>query len=145
MVTVASTTFGETTGQLRSAGTTILNPAGQGTVYFSPGSANERWEVTYVGVSTNQPQATTITPIATLALNSNDTATMSQANARGSSWSGNQDAFTGLVHVGACDFLSVLFYPPPGATPAQITQLAGVVASVVLTGTRYTKRRLASG
>jgi hypothetical protein len=130
----------EVSGQLRQAGQVVLDANGDGVLIFSPASARDRWEVQTVVVSTNQAATATVVPVATMALNTVVTSQLSQGNARGSSWSGNQDVFTGLVDVGPADFLSVLFAPPPGATAAQIAVLAGVIGYATVTGTRYTRR-----
>lgn len=127
--------------QLKKSGQVTLDSTGSGTLYFDPDSANQRWEVTGVVVSTDQAATATVVPVATVALNSHDMTTMSAGNQRGSSWSGNQDSFGGpQVDVSAGDFLAVIFSPPPGSTSAQIAQLSGVIASAVVTGTKYTRR-----
>lgn len=130
----------ETAGQLKQTGNAVLNAAGMGTVSFSPVSASQRWVAGKVVVSTNQPATAVVIPYATLALNTTDFTTLSQGFQRGTSWAGNNDNFSGSLDIGPCDFLSVLFYPPPGSTPAQVAQLAGVIATAVLTGTSYTRR-----
>lgn len=127
--------------QLKKSGQVTLDAAGSGTLYFDPDSANQRWEVTGVVVSTDQPATSTVVPVATVALNSHDMETMSAGNQRGTSWSGNNDSFGGpLIDVSPGDFLAVIFAPPPGATASEIAQLSGVIASAVVTGTKYTRR-----
>lgn len=128
---------GETAAQLKKSGTVTLNAAGQGVLQFDPDNANQRWEVTGVVVATDQAATATTVPVATLALNTNSLASMSQGNQRGTTWSGNNDSFAGLVDVGPADFLSVIFSPPPGNAG---TALSGVHATAVLTGTKYTRR-----
>jgi hypothetical protein len=130
----------ETAGQLKQTGNVTLNAEGIGTVTFSPVNANQRWVVSQVVVSTNQAALAVVVPYATLALNTVDYTTLSQGFQRGTSWAGNNDNFSGSLDVGPCDFLSVLFYPPPGSSPTQVDELAGVIATVVLTGTSYTRR-----
>lgn len=132
--------WSETEGQLKKSGQVTLNAQGQGTVYLSPSTARERWEVSSVVVSTNQSANATVVPVATIALNSNDITTMSAGNNFGQSWSGNQDTFQGDMDVGPCDNLSVIFSPPAGSTAGQIAVLAGVIASAVVTGSKYTRR-----
>ena len=130
----------ETEGQLLVAGQVKLDASGNGILTFDPGNARQRWEVTSVVVSTNQPAAATVVPVATVGKNTTEVSQLSQGNNSGSSWSGNQDVFAGQIDIGPCDFLSVLFYPPPGSTSGQIAQLAGVIAYATVTGARFTRR-----
>jgi hypothetical protein len=130
----------EVASQLRASGRTVLNSAGTGAVSFSPDNASQRWVIASVVVSTNQAVAAQTVPQCTLALNTTDISQLSQGNARGTSWSGNNDTFNGAVDVGPVDFVSLLFYPPPGSSPSQIAALSGVTAYVVVTGTKYTRR-----
>lgn len=132
---------GELEGLLKKSGQVTLNSSGLGTLTFDPDNANQRWEVTSVVVSTNQAATATVVPVATVALNSQTFGTMSAGNQRGASWAGNQDTFRGQIDVGPADFLTILFSPPTGATGAQIATLSGVIASVVVTGSKYTRRR----
>ena len=129
--------WAEAASQLKISGSVTLDSNGNGTVQFTPVNANQRWVVLAVLVSTNQAAVATVVPYATLALNSGDIATMSQGNQQGTSWAGNNDQFRGGLDVGPCDNVSVLFYPPPGQSG---TPLAGVIATAVVTGTRYTRR-----
>jgi hypothetical protein len=131
----------ETAGILRTSASVTLNAAGEGTVSFTPDSANQRWVLSQITVSTNQDATAVVVPYATLALNTNNITTMSQGNQRGTSWAGNNDQFTGALDVGPCDFVSMVFYPPPGSTSGQIAALAGVIATAIVTGTKYTRRR----
>lgn len=130
----------ETQSQLKQSGQVTLDANGNGVLYFTPDSARQRWEVTSVVVTTNQPANAVVVPQAQIAINTADLITMSQGNNRGASWSGNQDTFQGLVEVGPVDYLTILFNPPPGSTGAQIAQLAGVMASVIVTGSKFTRR-----
>ena len=130
----------ETQAELKKSGQVMLNAAGTGVITFDPDHARQRWEVTSVIIRTNQPAAATVIPVATLAVNTADITALSAGNHRGSSWSGNQDTFSGLVRVGPCDYLTVAFSPPAGSTAAQIAALAGVTAAAVITGTKYTRR-----
>ena len=127
----------EVSGQLRASGSVILNAGGNGVVSFTPDNARQRWEVTSVVVSTNQAANATVVPVATVALNTSDISELSAGNNRGQSWSGNQDTFGGLTDVGPCDNLTIGFSPAPGQSGAA---LAGVIASVVVTGTKFTRR-----
>lgn len=127
----------ETEGQLRKTGQVTLDATGNGVLTFDPDHARQRWEVTKVVVATNQAATATVVPVASCALNTTAFATLSAGNNRGQSWSGNQDTFTGQVDVGPCDFLAVTFSPPPGQSG---TPLSGVIASAVITGTKYTRR-----
>lgn len=130
----------ETAGQLKTSSSVTLGAAGSGSLQFTPGNANQRWVVALVLVTTNQSATAVVVPYSTLALNTNDIATMSQGNQQGTSWAGNNDQFRGALDVGPCDNMTVLFYPPPGSSPAQIAALDGVTATAVVTGTRYTRR-----
>lgn len=127
----------ETASQLKKSMSVTLDSGGKGTAEFTPDNANQRWVITSVVVRTDQDATATVVPFATLALNSGDIATMSQGNQQGTSWAGNNDQFRGGLDVGPCDNVSVLFYPPPGQSGAP---LAGVTATAVVTGTRYTRR-----
>jgi hypothetical protein len=131
----------EVSGQLKRSNQVVLDASGNGVMYFSTPSAHQRWEVTGVVVSTNQPASATVVPVAITALNTTSIDMMSPGNQRGATWSGNQDTGRGLIDVGPCDFLSVIFAPPAGSTPDQIAQLAGITCYAVITGTRYTRTR----
>jgi hypothetical protein len=130
----------ETASQLRKSGQVTLNAAGIGTMTFDPDSANQRWVVTGVVIGTNQAATATVIPQCTIALNTTDVSQLSAANGQGTSWSGNNDTFSRAIDVGPCDFLSLMFFPAPGATGAQIAALNGVIANAMLTGTKYTRR-----
>jgi hypothetical protein len=127
----------ETQAQLKKSGSVTLDATGNGTIIFDPASARERWLVTSVVTTTNQASTATTVPVTTIALNSTAFSTMSQGNQRGATWSGNQDQWDGEVEVSACDFLSVLYSPPPGQSG---TPLSGVIATAVITGVKYTRR-----
>ncbi len=133
--------WSETATQLRTSGKVTLNASGSGSISFTPDSSNQRWVITSVVVSTNQAATALCVPWATLALNTTDITQMSQGNQRGTTYNGAQNTFSGAMDIGPMDFVSVLFYPPPGATTAQINALAGVICSVVVQGTKYTRRR----
>ena len=127
----------ETQAQLRKSGTVKLNASGQGTIYFTPDSARQRWVVEQVVVSTNQLFSAGTVPTVTLALNSNDIVTMSDGNNLGQTWSGNQDTYTGAQDVGPCDNFSVIFSPPTGQSGAS---LSGVICAARITGVKYNRR-----
>lgn len=127
----------ETESQLKKSGTVRLNASGQGTITFDPDSARQRWVVTTVIVKTDQAFSAGTVPTVTLGLNANNITTLSDANERGSTWSGNQDTWTGEIDVGPADFLSVLFTPPQGMSG---TSLNGVNATAVITGVKYNRR-----
>jgi hypothetical protein len=138
-------TWTETAVQLKTSQSVTLNAAGVGTVSFSPDHANQRWVIGGSGVpgivvATNQAAAASVVPFCTLALNTTDITQLSAGNQRGTSWSGNNDVFSGAIDVGPCDYVSLLFYPPPGSSPAQIAVLSGVIATAIVTGTKYTRR-----
>jgi hypothetical protein len=131
-------TWVETPTGLSTQGSVTMDSTGQGTIYFTPNSANQRWEVTSVVVQTNQAATSTTIPVVNIALNTVSYQTMALNNQRGATWSGNQDTWTGgTIDVGPCDYLSVVFSPPQGASGAP---LVGVLAQAVLTGTKYTRR-----
>lgn len=127
----------EIESQLKVSGSVTLNASGNGVLSFSPDHANQRWVVKRVVVGTNQAATAVLIPYATLGLNATSLGTMSPGNNLGATASGNQDVFAGNQDVGPCDFLSVLFYPPPGQAGAG---LSGVIATAVLTGTKFTRR-----
>jgi hypothetical protein len=127
----------EITSELKKSGQVKLDAGGRGVLQFYPDHSNQRWEVTGVVVSTDQAATATTVPVVSLALNTVNAATASPGNAQGSSWNGNSVTFSGMTRVGECDFLAVLFAPPAGASG---TPLSGVIGSVVITGTKYTRR-----
>jgi hypothetical protein len=127
----------ETQAQLKKSGQVTLDSTGQGTIFFTPDSARQRWVVNTVIVSTNQQFNAGTVPTAQIALNSNDVTTMSDGNGRGSTWSGNQDSYTGEIDVGPCDNLSVIFAPPTGQSG---TSMSGVICTAIVTGVKYTRR-----
>lgn len=128
----------EVAAQLVARGSVTLDGNGNGVLTFQTDHANQRWVVTTVIVSTIQPSTASLVPYATAALNTTSLSQMSPGNQLGTSWDGNTDTFGGpAFDVGPCDFISVLFYPPLGQAGAA---LAGVVATAVLKGTKYTRR-----
>lgn len=122
---------------LKVSKTATMDANGLATLQFDPDNANQRWEVDYVVVSTNQPATATVVPVVTLADRAANLATMGLGQQRGASWNGNQVTFSGSWPVGECDFISVLFAPPNGASGAS---LAGFTATAILTGRKYTRR-----
>lgn len=127
----------ELTSALKKSGQVKLDANGHGVLTFDPDHANQRWEVDFVVVGTNQPATATTVPVATLAMNTVSFDTLSAGNNQGATWNGNQETFSGRWDVGPCDFLTVLFSPPAGAAGAP---LAGVIGYAVVTGTKYTRR-----
>jgi len=123
--------------QLRKSAQVTLDGSGKGSVTFSTDHANQRWVVTTVTVGTNQDAAATLVPYCTGALNTTDITQMSPGNQFGTTWDGNNDTFTGPFDLDPVSFYSVLWYPPPGQDGSS---LAGVIASAVVTGTKYTRR-----
>lgn len=131
----------EVASQLRKSGQATLDANGTATISFSTDSGNQRWAVSSVTIGTNQDATAITVPWAVLALNTTDITQLSAANQQGpASFTGNSDAFNGLLDVGPCDFMSVLFYPPPGSNAGQVAFLSGVIASVMVQGTKYTRR-----
>lgn len=131
----------ETQGQLRMSSSVKLDATGQGTITFDPDHANQRWVVESVVVSASLVGLPSAVPIVNLALNSHSMSTLSLGNQLGSTYSGNQDSFTGSIDVGPCDFLTVLFAPAPGATVAQIAYLSGTVCTAIITGSKFSRRK----
>lgn len=127
----------EIEGLLKKSGQVTLNASGNGVLTFDPDHANQRWVVETVVVNTNQMATATVIPVAHLAKNTVALSTMSAGNNFGATSSGNQDTFVGKMDVGPCDFLAVLFAPPAGNNGAA---LSGVIASAVVSGTKYTRR-----
>lgn len=127
----------ETQAQLKKSGTVRLNASGQGTIYFTPDTARQRWVIDQVIVSTDQAFNAGTVPTVTLALNSNDITTMSDGNNMGQTWSGNQDTYTGSQDVGPCDNFSVIFSPPAGQGGSS---MSGVICTAVITGVKYNRR-----
>jgi len=128
----------EVASALRKSGTVTLDANGNGAITFDPDSANQRWVVTGIKVATNQAATATVVPYATVALNSSDITTVAPSQVLGTTWDGNNDNFGAPgFDVGPVDFFSVLFYPPPGQSG---TPLAGVIASALVSGVKYTRR-----
>jgi hypothetical protein len=127
-------TWTETQAQLRKTGSVTLDANGNGVIIFDPDNARQRWVVTSVVVSDNQSATATVIPVAQVALNTTALSTMSQGNQRSATWSGIQDTFQGSMDVGPCDFMAVLFSPPPGTSGSV---LAGVICTAIVTGTKY--------
>ena len=111
---------------LKKSQSVTLDGNGNGTLYFDPDNANQRWEVTGVVISTNQGLVTPY-PLCSLFVGPET----SQANLQGQSASGNQDQFTGCTDVGAADELVVVWQGG----------VAGTVASAQVSGTKYTRRQ----
>jgi hypothetical protein len=128
----------ETQAQLKKSGSVTLNAQGKGAITFDPDSARQRWVVSMIQVKTNQAFNAGTVPTVDVALNSNDVTTMSDGNQRGSTWSGNQDTWTGEIDVGSADFLSVIFGPPTGQAG---TSMAGVICTAIVTGVKYNRRK----
>jgi hypothetical protein len=127
----------ETQAQLKKSGSVRLSASGQGTITFDPDSARQRWVVTTIIVKTDQAFNAGTVPTVTLGLNANSVATLSDGNHRGSTWSGNQDTWTGEIDVSPADFLSVLFAPPSGQSGSS---MSGVNCTAVIMGIKYNRR-----
>ena len=123
---------------LKKSGNVTLNSSGEGTIYFTPDSARQRWVVSSIVVKTSQDFNAGTVPTVTIALNANDVTTMSDGNNLGNTWSGNQDTYQGEVDLGPCDNLSILFAPPTGQDG---TSLDGVNCTAVVTGVKYSRRQ----
>ncbi len=113
----------EHSGQLHRSGRVTLDADGAGQIYFVTDNAWQRWEVTQVVVATTQTPTQTPVPQAYLYVNTPNSA----GNQHGGSWSGSQDTFTGLMHVGPCDTLYVTF----------AGGIAGTTATAVVEGTWF--------
>lgn len=127
----------EVSGQLKKSGQVKLDGNGNGVLIFDPDHANQRWVVDTVVVATNQAATAVVVPFVTLAENTVALGTLSAGNQRGATWNGNKETFTGSWDIGPCDFLAVIFSPPAGASGAP---LSGVIASAVVSGTKYSRR-----
>ena len=120
----------ENQGQLHRSGSVTLDANGNGTITVMPDNARQRWEVRRIAVSTNQSATATNIPVVQPFVND----VLSQAAARGASWSGNQDILDTLIHVGPCDVLNLVFSPGPGGAAP------GVIASATFEGDYFTRR-----
>lgn len=112
---------------LKKTGQVTLDSNGNGTIIFDPDSANQRWEIHNVVVSTNQSSTTTPYPTAEIFIGS----PTSPGNSKGATWTGNQDTFSGDVPMNAAEEMFVVF-------------TGGVVGSVAfarVTGFKYTRVR----
>lgn len=127
----------EIESQLRKTGSVTLDASGNGVIYFDPDNARQRWVISSVVVLDNQSATSTVIPVATLAVNTVTLATLSAGNNRGATWSGIQDTFTGSMDIGACDFLTVIFGPPPGTDGSS---MSGVICTAILAGSKFTRR-----
>ena len=116
----------EVSGKLKKSAQVTLDSSGSGTVTFTPYNARQRWEVAQIVVTTNQAATATPVPVAEVFVN----ATSSRGNSEGSTSSGSQDTLTGLVEVGACDQLSVVW----------TGGISGTVATAIVTGQYFTRR-----
>lgn len=132
--------WNETATILKKSGQVTLDANGNGVLIFDPDNASQRWVIDNIVVSTNQNATATVVPQCRLAMNTTSLSQLSAGNDRGATWGGNQDTFGGPVDVGPCDFVSLLFYPPQGSSASQIATLSGVIASAVISGTKYTRR-----
>lgn len=129
--------WSETASILKKSGQCILDSSGNGVVTFDTDSANQRWVISSIVVSTNQSSTANPVPYATGALNTTSLSQMSISNSFGTTYSGNNDSFSGDIDVSPMDFFSVLFYPPPGQNPGT---LVGVKATAIVFGSKYTRR-----
>jgi hypothetical protein len=129
--------WAEVTGMLRKSGSVILDANGNGVILFDVDNASQRWVVTSIVTTTNQPAIATLVPYCTGALNTYSVPTLSPSNQFGTSYSGNNDQFSGALDVSPTDTFCVLYYPPPGQSGAS---LSGVKATAIIRGTYFTRR-----
>lgn len=122
---------------LKQSKTAVIDSNGNAVLQFDPDNANQRWEVESVVVSTDQSATAVVVPVVTLADRAATLATMGLGNQRGATWNGNQMTFRGSWPVGNCDYISVMFSPPRGTSGSS---LAGVHATAVVTGRKFTRR-----
>jgi hypothetical protein len=115
---------GDLPALLKKSLSVTLDTNGNGTLYFDPDNANQRWEVTGVVCSTNQGL---ITPYPQVSLFVGPETSI--ANMQGQSSSGNRVTFAGCSNVGAADTMAVVWN---GGVP-------GSVASAQLSGMKYTR------
>jgi hypothetical protein len=116
---------GELVALLKKVGSVVLDGSGNGTLYFDPDNANQRWEITGTVISTNQG-LTTPYPLATGYIGPET----SPGNAVWASASGNQDVISGCADVGNADSYAVVW---TGGVP-------GSTAFAQVSGTKYTRR-----
>ncbi len=92
-------------GEVSRAKQVTLDGSGNGTLNFDVGSANERWIIDAVLVSTDQAQTTAPYPQVTVYENGQQQAGL----ATGASWIGNQDVLKGRFVMDAGTDLLVAF------------------------------------
>ncbi len=92
-------------GEVNRTKQVTLDGSGNGSLNFDVGSANERWIITSVLVSTNQAQTTAPYPQVTVYENGQQQAGL----ATGASWIGNQDVLVGRFIMDAGTDLLVSF------------------------------------
>ncbi len=113
-------------GEVSRAKQVTLDGSGDGLLNFSVYSANERWIIEAVVVSTTQPQTTTPYPTVTLFEGFVPFGVKQQALAISASWIGNQDVLRGRFVMDAGMDLTVQFAGGP----------AGLNATCKITGKR---------
>ncbi len=129
----------ELSAQFRTSVVATLDSTGSAVAFFESGSANQRLVMRAISVNTNQVATATVIPWVTVALNTTSLSTMSQSNQCGTTNYGLINTFRGNLDVGQCDYLAVLFYPPPGSSAGSIALLNGVKVTAVAFGTKYTR------
>lgn len=117
----------EETGLVKKSNVVVLDGSGNGTLFFFPYNAHQRWEIDQVVVRTNQGATTTPVPVARVYVNDSSSA----GNLEGETSSGNQDTLIGHIEVGPVDQLIVTW------TGGR----SGDQATAVITGRYYTRRR----
>lgn len=118
----------EEVGSIRRRLSVTLDSSGNGSVTFIVRHANQRWIITYIGVSTNQSPSTAPYPTATVY-----EGPQQAGMADGATWTGNQDTFTGRFVMDAGTDLTVAF----------TGGIVGSVATVVIEGTNELRAELA--
>jgi hypothetical protein len=113
-------------GSVRRRGSVTLDGSGNGTITFGVTfSANHKWVISNVIVSTSQAPTTAPYPTATVYLGGQQAGV-----SEGATWTGNQDIFTGQAEMTTADDMVVAW---TGGVP-------GSVATAVIEGDSYLYR-----
>jgi hypothetical protein len=109
-------------GPRRKRASVTLDGSGNGSVSFDADSANHKWVISSVILSTSQAQTTAPYPTATTYLTGQQIGV-----SEGASWIGNQDVMEGTVELGPCESFTVAF----------TGGVAGSVATAIAEGDSY--------
>lgn len=110
-------------GTVRRRGSVTLDSNGNGTITFGVTySANHKWVISDVILSTNQSQTTAPYPTVTAYLGGQQAGV-----SEGATWTGNQDTMRGPIEMTAADDLTVAF----------TGGVAGSVGTAIIEGDSY--------